>query len=1148
MFFRSLSQLERLFVLSALFTAITFGQGERATVTGIVTDPTQGTVVGAQVSIRNIDTNIVTKTKTNSAGIYYLPALSPGRYELRIEQAGFRPAIVADIPLGVGLTATFNLTLEIGTVTEAVEVHATAVQLEAQTTALGKVLPKRSIEELPLLGRDPVQLTSLLPGVQPGGGGTVAEFGKLSGGLQSQNGLLTDGTESRATIRTDTSFVIPLESVGEARVDTATYSAEFGRSGGGVVNLVTKSGTNQFHGVLYEFLQNDHLNANSWQNNRNKVVRGRFQQNQFGAAGGGPVIHNRTFFFANYEGVRQGSPIQFLDTVPTPAQRQGDFTQTLDATGSQDIVYDPLTTRPDPANPGRYIRDAFPGDTLPGSRLHPISQNVQKYWPTANRSGEGPSLFNNYFASGKSVLANNIWVTRVDHIISDKHRLFGRFSGRQSDTITSGLTAANLAFPALSVSSAPTRSAMISLTSTFSPSLLGELRIGYTRIQGVTAPVSQGFDIGSLGFPASLAQAVQYKEFPTIYVQQYVVGTGLAVQGGGASEVGTLSGTQPSSLPEDTWQLQYHVTWLHNRHKLKAGADLQLLRLASFNAITPDGTYYFDRTYTEGPDPLQRSSNSGSGLASFLLGVPIAGNLSFGPHLKINAKYYGFYFQDDIQLTNKLTANLGLRYEYTTPWVEKFGQIGNFNPATVEPLTGQKGNFQFLQPGQYQFDPETKKLAPRVGLAYRLTSKTVLRVSGGIFYAPNDTLNAGTSDWGNGLYVLNESILGPPNPFPNTPPVGGSWSNPFAAGLLQPTRTSTFEGQNIRAQTRHHNVAYVSNWTFNIQRMVTPTLLVEVGYVGNKVTHLDENRNYNQNNPLLLSLGSQLLQQVANPYYGIIKSGSLSFPTVPLNQLLRPYPQFLQVLIPRDGYGDAHYESFQLRIDKQYSHGLSFSAAYTNSKTITNNSESATGERLGQNAFYNPNYNRSLDSNDVPQRLVLGYMWEVPFGRHRPYVSTGVLSQIIGNWQISGITVFQRGIPLRISAPDTTGLLNFVYNVSRANRVCDPVLPSGQRSPDKYFNTACFVAATPFTIPNDSLNQPRLRDPGRRNFDVSFMRNQPFKERYNVQLRAELFNLFNTPALSLGDGSSMTLNTPQFGKILIGTSPRTVQLGLRMVF
>jgi hypothetical protein len=388
MFFRSFSQLERLFVLSALFTAITFGQGERATVTGIVTDPTQGTVVGAQVSIRNIDTNIVTRTKTNSAGIYYLPALSPGRYELRIEQAGFRPAIVADIPLGVGLTATFNVTLEIGTVTEAVEVHATAVQLEAQTTALGKVLPKRSIEELPLLGRDPVQLTSLLPGVQPGGGGTVAEFGKLSGGLQSQNGLLTDGTESRATIRTDTSFVIPLESVGEARVDTATYSAEFGRSGGGVVNLVTKSGTNQFHGVLYEFLQNDHLNANSWQNNRNKVVKGRFQQNQFGAAGGGPVIHNRTFFFANYEGVRQGSPIQFLDTVPTPAQRQGDFTQTLDATGRQDIVYDPLTTRPDPANPGRYIRDAFPGDTLPGSRLHPISQNVQKYWPTANRSGE----------------------------------------------------------------------------------------------------------------------------------------------------------------------------------------------------------------------------------------------------------------------------------------------------------------------------------------------------------------------------------------------------------------------------------------------------------------------------------------------------------------------------------------------------------------------------------------------------------------------------------------------------------------------------------------------------------------------------------------------------------------------------------------
>ena len=275
--------------MALIVATVAYGQGERATVTGTVNDLSGAIVVGAEVSIRNAATNVVIKTKTNSAGIYYLPALPPGRYELRVEQSGFRPSVVEDIPLGAGLTATFNVTLEVGAVTEAVGVTATPVQLEAQTTALGKVLQTRTIAELPLLGRNPVQLVSLLPGVTPQGGGTVTDTSnaKMNGALATQNGLLTDGAESRATIRTDTGFIIPLESVAEARVDTATYAAEFGRSGGGVVNLVTKSGTNEIHGALYEFLRNDHLNANSWQNNRSHIVRGRYQQNQFGPLSAG---------------------------------------------------------------------------------------------------------------------------------------------------------------------------------------------------------------------------------------------------------------------------------------------------------------------------------------------------------------------------------------------------------------------------------------------------------------------------------------------------------------------------------------------------------------------------------------------------------------------------------------------------------------------------------------------------------------------------------------------------------------------------------------------------------------------------------------------------------------------------------------------
>ena len=394
MLFKGFSWVSRL-LLGALFTAAALAQGERATVTGTVADPSGAIAVGAEVSIRNIGTNVVSRTKTNSAGIYYLAALPPGRYELRVELPGFRPAVVGDIPLGAGLTATFDVTLQVGPVTEAVEVTATAVQLEAQTTGLGKIIETRSLTELPVLGRDPTQLVTLLPGVSPMGGSTsgVGTNVKISGGLAMANGLLTDGGESRGTVRTDQANVIPLESVAEVRVDTATYAAEFGRSGGGVINMVTKSGTNQFHGVLYEFLRNDHLNANSWDNNRNKVRRGLYQWNQFGAAVGGQIVRDRAFFFVNYEGNRQRTPYQFLSTVPSPEQKLGDLSGTLNGSGALTMIYDPLTTRADPSRPGRYIRDAFAGNRVPQNRSHPISQKLLKYWPEPNRPGEGPAPF-----------------------------------------------------------------------------------------------------------------------------------------------------------------------------------------------------------------------------------------------------------------------------------------------------------------------------------------------------------------------------------------------------------------------------------------------------------------------------------------------------------------------------------------------------------------------------------------------------------------------------------------------------------------------------------------------------------------------------------------------------------------------------------
>jgi hypothetical protein len=365
-------------------------------------------------------------------------------------------------------------------------------------------------------------------------------------------------------------------------------------------------------------------------------------------------------------------------------------------------------------------------------------------------------------------------------------------------------------------------------------------------------------------------------------------------------------------------QVADDLDFIRGKHQVSIGANWIHNRIETLNNRPTNGQYTFS------------GQSTGLSLADFMVGAVSGGFLQGNPVYDYDhSDYMGAYVQDNWRVRANLLLNLGLRWEYTTPWAEKFGQIGNFLFDAKEPITGNDGNFKFLDPGQYAFNPDKKRFGPRVGLAYRATTNTVFRMSAGIFYAPNDSLNAGTSDWGNGLYLLNESILGPPNPIPNTPPVGGSWSNPFAGGLVKPDRTTTFEGQNIRAYNRGHVVPYVSNWSFNIQRMITSTLLVEAGYVGSKITHLAQNRFYNQNNPLLLPLGPALLEQVPNPYFGKIKSGTLSFPTVQRRQLLRPFPQFIDINARHVLEGKSRYNAAIFQFTKRMSHGVGGRFSYT---------------------------------------------------------------------------------------------------------------------------------------------------------------------------------------------------------------------------
>jgi hypothetical protein len=507
------------------------------------------------------------------------------------------------------------------------------------------------------------------------------------------------------------------------------------------------------------------------------------------------------------------------------------------------------------------------------------------------------------------------------------------------------------------------------------------------------------------------------------------------------------------------------------------------------------------------------------------------------------------YVQDDYRVTNRLTLNLGLRWEYVTPYAEKFGQIGDFYPNVINPDTGLPGQFQEIKPGGYVENPQRKHFEPRVGLAFQLNNKTVIRAAAAIVYANFIGVNAAATDLGNGGFISNLLTLGQPNSLPNTPPVGGSWNNPFAGGIVQPGPNTDWTGTALRADLKNRPSPYLSSYSFSIQRMLSSTMLLEVGFNGSEVTHLYWNRQNDANDPLEMSLGSKLLSAVPNPFYGKITSGGLSFPTITLQQLLLPYPQYTAVLIYRQPYAHMDYDAGIIRLQKQMSHGLLFSVAYTKEKTIDSTMQSNTWIVGPSDSLYNPNYNRSIDANDVPQRLVISYIYDLPFGKSRAFLKHGIASAIFGDWELSGITVLQKGTPIMITAPDQTGLINFISTNGRANRIGSCGLPGNvKQSTNEWFNTASFATAAPFTLPTDSVSEPNCRGPALVNFNTSLLRNIRFRERYNLQFRFETYNTFNHPLLQASGTNTTTVNSPQFGQIVTGANPRNLQFGVRLLF
>jgi len=1105
----------RFFPVLVLATFALLAQIEQANITGTVTDASGAAVPGAEITAVHTKTQVAARTRTNDAGVYRLPYLTVGEYELVVEKDGFEKARVSSIGLTVGLTATVNVSLKTGSLQQEVTVLATSLHLEQQTSSLGNTVHSRQILQLPLLGRNPYTLLLLAPGVMPKGGAGAGPI--VNGGRSNTSEILLDGAETRNSTTNDIAYTPPLETVEEFKVFTNSFSSEFGRSGGGVLTAATRSGTNDLHGAAYEFLRNDKLNANGWTNNRVGLRRSAFRRNEYGVAVGGPVYlprlydgRNRDFFFFNWERIPQRSPDNILATVPNPLERAGDFSRTETNRGELIRIYDPTTTVADPARPGQFLRQAFPDNRIPAARVDAISRRILEYYPGANRD----ALVQNFVQNNSRKNETDRLFLRWDHNIGSRQRLFLTFGIQGNEQFTPGV---NVAFPGEGVNGEQGKIqsdpiyAVLSDTVTFRPNLIGQFRLSTTRRVIETQPRSAGFDMTQLGFPRSLKDRAKQLVFPRI----------------GPSDVAALGPDRASYFTdaEENREVQGHVTWVQGGHSVKFGGNFAFQTFNVFRPERPSGAYDFARTFTQGPNPTTSSASAGHGAATFLLGLPTGGTFSDDPSLATSQRYYAWYLQDDWKVLRTLTVNLGLRWEYQTPWTDRFDQLGFFDPEFPDPLTKQKGLLRFTGRdgnSRYQSDPDRNNYSPRIGLAWQVMANTVVRAGYGLFYYPGSGgVGAGASDLGSGFLATTPVFLGPPPAAPNTPPPGASFANSFVAGFF--TAPFTGVGGGIGSAFREWLTPFNHHWNFNLQRTITRTLLVEAAYVGSRGQHIWVNRSRTAVPASFLSLGPALDELTPNPYFGIIPTGALSVAQVRRSQLLQPFNHYTGVSRFRDAVGDSVYHAFTLRVDKQFGHGLTFQAAFTTGKQIDN-----VQERFGgRSSFNDPNnlaLSRATGEFDRPRYLVASYIYELPFGPGKSLARSGLGSKVLGRWQVAGITTFGKGLPMVISGPNNTRLPGVS---ARALRLKDPVLAEAQRTLDRYFDTSAFAPAPTFSMGNDSRTQPRLRAVGINTFDISLSRTQPIRERVQLQFRAEFFNAFNKPQLGEPNSSVTATN---FGK------------------
>ncbi|HZY61865.1 MAG TPA: carboxypeptidase regulatory-like domain-containing protein [Edaphobacter sp.] len=1150
-----------------------FAQTATGSITGTVEDISGNVVVGAGVTLTNVATNETRNTTTNSSGYYSLTLLPPATYKIAIQASGFSQFLQSNIVLNVQDALKINCTLQVGQISQQVTVTGAPSQLQTETSSLGQVIANKTIVDLPVNGRNSYSFAALVPGVLPSAGFTQTAFDEyndqfisINGARPNQNVFLLDGGMNTQPALNGPGFYPSIDMVKQYKVQTNNFSAQFSNSSGGVINVITKSGSNQFHGSLYEFYRSTGLNANNFFANQAGLARAPFHYNQFGGSLGGPILRDKTFFFFSYEGLRWTQAVTTTGTLPTAAERAGDFSAgPLDQNGNPVPIYDPFSTAPDPSHPGQFIRTQYPGNKIPQSALDPVAMNLLNYIPLPNQPSKGAGV-NNFISNSSSPINKDDYSIRIDQSLSQSSKLFGRFSISTTHQIRPPIFGNTANFkvssPILGPDTLRQMQATIDDTTVLSPNVVLELNSSFIRFHLARTPPGLGFDPTQLGFPSYFADLAKKTPpcFPTAIIGG--LGTGESIPNiGWGGLLGQLCWIGILNDANQVYHENGNLTIVAGTHTLKMGGDFGIGMFTTARFNNGAGFYVFGPDWTQGPDPF--NAGTGVGFASFLLGAGDFGfNYTGGPNEINSFRYYGGYFQDDWKVTPSLTLNLGIRYDYNTPWRERDNRITDWDPTSASPLQvpGMHlvGGLSF--PGvnglsRYQFNPDKRTgIQPRLGFSYGIGNSMVVRGGFGIFMGP--TVGSGYNNNG----VPNTGFIG------STPWVTtldgvhplNLLRNPYPQGFIYATGSSqglaTDLGQSVVGMDRNRRTAYSEQWDFDVQRTLPKDVLVDLAYAGSHGVHLYGDYNANQLPDQYLSMGSQLLTQVPNPFYGHITTGALSGPTVARSQLLLPYPQFTGVTLGNgSSYGASVYNSLQLKVERRFSNGFSILGSYTWSKLMDNVGATTTGFPGGTFAggavqdWDNLRAEWSLATFDTPNYLAINGIYELPFGKGRRWAhSSRFADYLIGGWQLNGIATALSGTPQQVSMAANTLFNN--GGTQRANwNGKNPTLhtPISKRL-DKYFNVSDFSAPAAFTYGNSPRTLGSLRAPGVANLDLSGIKNTHLFEDMSLQFRAEAFNIFNHPQFgppdtNLGDGTTGTISTQV-------NNPRELQFALKLIF